>query len=119
MIDIILHAGRSALDIALYTLLPIMVVLMIAMRLLEAYGVLDKLVTWLGPITRPFGLPGLGAVALLQGSLISFIAPLPTMKLMETRGLSTRRLGTTLAVVLAIAPANATFPLATLVFPLG
>jgi spore maturation protein SpmB len=119
MIDIILHAGRSALDIALYTLLPIMVVLMIVIRILEAYGVLDKLVTWLAPITRPFGLPGLGAIALLQGSLISFIAPLPTMRLMETRGLSTRHLGATLAGVLAIAPANATFPLATLGLPIG
>ena len=112
MIDVILCAGRSALEVALYTLLPIMVLLTIIMRLLEAYGVLDKLVLWLTPIARPFGLPGLGALALLQGSLISFIAPLPTMKAMEARGVSTRGLGATLAGVLAIAPANATFPLA-------
>jgi sorbitol-specific phosphotransferase system component IIBC len=34
-INIVLHAGRSAVDVALYTLLPIMVVMMIVMRLLE------------------------------------------------------------------------------------
>lgn len=113
MIDIILSAGRSALDVALYTLLPIMVLLTIIMRVLESYGVLDKLVNWLTPIARPFGLPGLGALALLQGSLISFIAPLPTMKAMEARGISNRGLAATLAGVLAIAPANATFPLST------
>lgn len=119
MIDVILHAGRSALDVALYTLLPIMVVLMILMRILEAWGVLDKMVKWLAPIARPFGLTGMGALALLQGSLISFIAPLPTMKVMETRGTSDRHLGATLAGVLAIAPANATFPLATMGLPVG
>ncbi|WP_206610373.1 nucleoside recognition domain-containing protein [Croceibacterium ferulae] len=119
MIDVILQAGRITLDVVLYTLLPIMVVLMIVMRILEVYGILDKLVTWLTPVTRPFGLPGLGAVALLQGSLVSFIAPLPTMKVMETRGLSNRHLGATLAGVLASAPANATFPLATLGLPIG
>lgn len=119
MIEVILHAGRIAFDVALYSLLPIMIVLMIVMRILEVYGVRDKLVTWLAPVTRPFGLPGLGAVALLQGSFISFIAPLPTMKVMETRGLSNRHLGATLAGVLAIAPANATFPLATLGLPIG
>ena len=31
-IDVLLHAGRSAVDVALYTLLPIMVLMMIVMR---------------------------------------------------------------------------------------
>lgn len=119
MIEVILHAGKSALDVALYNLLPILIVLMIFMRVLEAYGILEKLVTWLGPVTRPFGLPGLGAVALLQGTFISFIAPLPTMKIMEMKGVSNRHLGATLAGVLAIAPANASFPLAPLGLPIG
>lgn len=119
MIEVILHAGKSALDVALYNLLPILIVLMIFMRILEAYGILEKLVTWLSPVTRPFGLPGLGAVAILQGTLISFIAPLPTMKIMEMRGVSNRHLGATLAGVLAIAPANASFPLAPLGLPIG
>lgn len=119
MIEVILHAGKSALDVALYNLLPILIVLMIFMRVLESFGILEKLVTWLAPVTNPFGLPGLGAVAILQGTLISFIAPLPTMKIMEMRGVSNRHLGATLAGVLALAPANATFPLAPLGLPIG
>lgn len=119
MIEVILHAGKSALDVALYNLLPILIVLMIFMRVLESYGILEKMVTWLAPVTKPFGLPGLGAVAILQGTLISFIAPLPTMKIMEMRGVSNRHLGATLAGVLALAPANATFPLAPLGLPIG
>jgi sorbitol-specific phosphotransferase system component IIBC len=31
-IDVLLHAGRSAVDVALYTLLPIMILMMIVMR---------------------------------------------------------------------------------------
>jgi len=31
-IDVLLHAGRSAVDVALYTLLPITVLMMIVMR---------------------------------------------------------------------------------------
>lgn len=40
VIDIILAAGHSALDVSLYTLLPIMVVMTIVLCLLEVYGVL-------------------------------------------------------------------------------
>jgi sorbitol-specific phosphotransferase system component IIBC len=57
-IDIVLHAGRTAVDVALYTLLPIMVVMMVLMRFLEAHGVLDRIVSWLTPLARPFGLTG-------------------------------------------------------------
>ncbi|SDH88701.1 hypothetical protein SAMN05216338_1014130 [Bradyrhizobium sp. Rc2d] len=39
-IEIVLHAGRSAVDVALYTLLPIIVLMTIAMRFLEVSGVL-------------------------------------------------------------------------------
>ena len=111
VVDVVLHAGRSAVDVSLYTLLPIMVVLMILMRVLEAKGVLDQIVAWLTPLTRPFGLPGMGVLAMIQISFISFVAPLPTMALMEDRGTSNRHLAATLAAVLAMAPANATFPL--------
>jgi sorbitol-specific phosphotransferase system component IIBC len=65
-INIVLHAGRSAVDVALYTLRPIMVVMMIVMRLLEACGVLDKPMTWLAPVARPFGLTGLSVLAMIQ-----------------------------------------------------
>jgi hypothetical protein len=59
-IDVLLHAGRSAVDVALYTLLPIMVLMMIVMRAPEASGALDKIVALLTPVVRPFGLTGLG-----------------------------------------------------------
>lgn len=112
VIGIVLHAGRSSVDVALYTLLPIMVVMMIAMRLLEAAGVLDTLLRILAPLARPFGLTGLGVLAMIQISFVSFVAPLPTLALMEDRGASDRHLATALAAVLAMAPANAVFPLA-------
>lgn len=35
IVDVILSAGRSALDVSLYTLFPIMVVMTIVLRLLE------------------------------------------------------------------------------------
>lgn len=118
-IDVITRAGHSALDVALYTLLPIMVVMTIALRLLEVYGVIDRLVVWLTPVVRPFGLTGLAAVAVLQSSLISFIAPLPTLRMMENKGVSKRDLAAALAGVFATAPANATYPLGAFGLGLG
>lgn len=111
-ISVVLHAGRSAVDVALYTLLPIMVVMMILMRLLEASGILDRIVAWLAPLAKPFGLTGLAVLAMVQISFISFVAPLPTLALMEDRGTSDRHLAAALAAVLSMAPANAVFPLA-------
>lgn len=113
-IDVVLHAGRSAVDVALYTLLPILAVMMIVMRALEASGLLDRVVAWLAPLVRPFGLTGLGVLAMIQISFISFVAPMPTLALMEDRGASDRHLAAALAAVLAMAPANALFPLASL-----
>ncbi|QHJ00240.1 nucleoside recognition family protein [Xylophilus rhododendri] len=112
LIDVILHAGRSAVDTALYTLLPIMVVMMILMRWLEVRGVTGRLVAWLAPVARPFGLPGLGVLAMVQITLVSFAAPMPTLALMDRQGIPSRQLAATLAAMLAMAPANAMFPLA-------
>jgi spore maturation protein SpmB len=111
-IDVVLHAGRSAVDVALYTLLPIMALMMIAMRVLEASGILDRIVALLSPIVRPFGLTGLGVLAMIQISFVSFVAPLTTLTLMDDRGASDRRLAAAFAAVLAMAPANSLFPLA-------
>ena len=44
VIDIILQAGRAAVELSLFVLLPVMIVMLAVMRLLEAYGVLDWLV---------------------------------------------------------------------------
>jgi spore maturation protein SpmB len=119
LIDILLEAGRSALDVSLYTLLPIMVVMMIAMRLLEASGILDWIIRLAGPVLKPFGLNGLGALAMLQIGLVSFIAPVTTLVLMDDRGEPDRRLAATFAAVMGMAPANAVFPLAAMGLHVG
>jgi len=114
VIEILLQAGRSAVDVALYTLLPIMVAMMVLMRLLEVHGILGRLVRLTAPIVRPFGITGLAVVAMLQISFVSFVAPVTTLALMDDRGESDRRLAAAFAAVLAMAPANAIFPLAAL-----
>ena len=58
LIDVILRAGRSAVALSLFVLLPVMVVMLSLMRLLEARGVLDWLVARLAPLLRPLGLTG-------------------------------------------------------------
>ena len=55
-ISIIMSAGKTSVDVALYTLLPIMVVMLIVMKYLEVRGVLDVIVRWLAPLLKPFGL---------------------------------------------------------------
>ena len=70
---------------------------------------LDRIVVLLSPLARPFGLSGLGVLAMIQVSFVSFVAPITTLALMEDRGASDRRLAAAFAAVLAMAPANALF----------
>ncbi len=119
LIDIILKAGRSAIELALFILLPVMVVMLSLMRLLEARGALDWLVARLTPLLRPFGLTGLGSFAALQINFVSFAAPLATLSMMEQRGNSDRHLAATLAMVFAMAQANAAFPMLTMGLSFG
>ncbi len=114
LIDIILKAGRSAVELSLFILLPVMVVMLSLMRLLEARGALDWLVAALTPVLRPFGLTGLGVFAALQINFVSFAAPMATLTMMEQRGASDRHLAATLAMVFAMAQANAAFPMLTM-----
>lgn len=114
MIDILLPAGRAAIDLALFVLLPVMVVMLSLMRVLEAKGLLDWGVARLTPGVRPFGLTGLGLFAALQINFVSFAAPVATLAMMEQRGASDRHLAATLAMVFAMAQANASLPLAAL-----
>lgn len=109
--DIILRAGRSAVELAFFILLPVMVVMLSLMRLLEAKGVLDVLVARLAPLLRPFGLSGLAIFAMLQISFVSFAAPIATLAMMDQRGASNRHLAATLAMVLAMAQANISIPM--------
>ncbi|HLO64060.1 MAG TPA: nucleoside recognition domain-containing protein [Azonexus sp.] len=119
LIDLILKAGRSAVELSLFILLPVMVVMLSLMRLLEARGALDWVVPKLGPLLRPFGLTGLGVFAALQINFVSFAAPMATLTMMEQRGTSDRHLAATLAMVLAMAQANAAFPMLTMGLKFG
>ena len=119
LVDLILKAGRSAVELSLFVLLPVMVVMLSLMRLLEARGVLDRAVRLLAPLLRPFGLTGLGVFAALQINFVSFAAPLATLTMMEQRGASDRHLAATLAMVFAMAQANAAFPMLTMGLDFG
>ncbi|HEY6898418.1 MAG TPA: nucleoside recognition domain-containing protein [Rhodocyclaceae bacterium] len=119
VLALLLQSGRAAVELVLFVLLPVMIVMLTLMRLLEARGVLDWLVARVAPLLRPFGLTGLGVFAALQVNFVSFAAPLATLTLMEQRGTSNRHLAATLAMVLAMAQANASFPMAALGLKLG
>ena len=119
LIDVILKAGRSAIELSLFILLPIMVVMLSVMRLLEARGVMDWLVARLAPVLRPVGLTGLSVFAALQISFVSFAAPIATLSMMEQRGASDRHLAATLAMVFAMGQANVVFPMAALDLRIG
>jgi spore maturation protein SpmB len=111
LIEVILKAGRSAVELSLFILLPVMVVMLSLMRLLEAKGVLDWLVSKLAPVLKPFGLTGLGIFAALQINFVSFAAPVATLTMMDQRGASDRHIAATLAMVMAMAQANVVFPM--------
>ncbi len=118
-IDIILKAGRSAVELSLFVLLPVMVVMLSLMRLLEARGVLDWVVSRVAPLLKPFGLSGLGVFAALQVNFVSFAAPMVTLTMMDQRGASDRHIAATLAMVFAMAQANASLPMMTMGLDIG
>lgn len=110
-VEIILRSGKSALDLALYTLLPVLVVMMALMKLAEARGVLDRIARILQPALRFFGIPGAGVFAMLQLLLVSFAAPVATFSVMEKDGTARRRIAATLAMVLTMSQANVIYPM--------
>ncbi|MCG7981703.1 MAG: nucleoside recognition family protein [Candidatus Thiodiazotropha lotti] len=109
--ELILHAGRAGVELAFFVLLPVMIVMLTLMRLLEARGVLDWIVSRVTPLLLPFGITGLGVFALIQILFVSFAAPLATLTMMNKSGISRRHIAATLALVLASAQANVTFPM--------
>ncbi|MBS1143421.1 MAG: nucleoside recognition family protein [Proteobacteria bacterium] len=119
LIEIILKAGRSAVELAFFVLLPVMVVMLSLMRLLEARGVLDWVVARLAPLLKPVGLTGLGVFAALQINFVSFAAPMATLTMMEQRGASDRHIAATLAMVFAMSQANAALPMMTMGLDFG
>lgn len=119
LIEILLKAGRSAVELSLFILLPVMVVMLSLMRLLEARGALDWVVAKLAPVLKPFGLTGLGVFAALQINFVSFAAPMATLTMMDQRGASDRHIAATLAMVFAMSQANAALPMMTMGLDIG
>jgi spore maturation protein SpmB len=111
-VKIILMSGKSGLDLALYTLLPVLVVMMAIMKVVEARGILALIARLVQPVLRLFGVPGAGAFAMVQLLLVSFAAPLATFNIMEKDGTARRGIAATLALVLTMSQANVVFPMA-------
>ena len=111
IIGIIMSAGRASVDVALYTLIPVMVVMLIIMKYLEQKGVLDFIVRLTTPLLGPFGVTGLGIFALIQLNFVSFAAPLAALAMMEKRGTSDRHLAASLAMLFAMGQGNVFYPL--------
>ncbi len=109
--NIILASGRAGIELALFVLLPFMIVMLTFMRILEAKGVLNWVVERISPVLRPFGLPGLGVFALLQVLFVSVAAPVATLAIMDKSNITRRHIAATLAMVFTAAQANVTFPM--------
>lgn len=114
-----LASGRTALDLALYLLLPVMVIMLAMMQALEARGLLARVARLLAPPLRPFGIPGTGVFAMLQLLLVSFAGPIATLSVQDRDGTHQRRIAATLAMVLAMPQANVLFPMAAAGMNLG
>ena len=118
-IKIILASGKSALDLALYILLPVLVIMMALMKVVEARGLLALVARLLSPLLKRVGIPGTGVFAMLQLLLVSFAAPLATLTIMEKDHTARRQIAATLAMVFTMSQANAVFPLVAVGLNLG
>lgn len=118
-IKIVLQSGKTALELALYVLLPVLVIMMAVMKVVEARGLLALVARFIQPVLKLFGVPGAGVFAMLQLLLVSFAAPLATLTIMEKDGTARRRIAATLAMLLAMSQANAVFPLVAVGLNLG
>lgn len=113
IIGMVLEAGQKGVDLSLYTILPIMVIMLGIMKVLDEKNILSWLVKGAAPVLLIFGLPGIGVFAIIQILFVSFAAPVATLKLMENNAaISDARIAATLAAILVMAQANAVFPLA-------
>lgn len=113
VLNLMIRSGETGINLTLYTLLPIMVIMMALMRTLEDRGLLQRFAVLVSPVLILFGLPGLGVFAILQILLINFAAPIATLKIMEhDENITDSMRSATLAAILVMSQANATFPLA-------
>ena len=118
-IKIVLQSGKTALDLGIYVLLPVLVIMMALMKVVEARGLLALVARALQPVLKVFGVPGAGAFAIMQLLFVSFAAPLATLAIMEKDGTSRRRIAATLAMVFTMSQANVVFPMVAVGLNLG
>lgn len=111
IINVIMSAGKSSVDIALYTLIPIMVVMLVIMSFLDAKGVLDIIIKSATPLLRPFGVTGMAIFAMFQITFVSFAAPLASLTMMDRRGTSDRHMAATLAMLFSMGQGNVFYAL--------
>lgn len=112
-IKMMLASGRTGVELSLYTILPMMVIMMAVMHVLDKKGILRLVAKGFAPALIVFGLPGLGVFAILQILFISFAAPVATLHILEhDESVSDAGIAATLAAILVMAQANAAFPLA-------
>jgi spore maturation protein SpmB len=119
LIRIMLQSGKAGLDLALYVLLPVLVIMMAIMKVVEARGILALVARLVQPLLRVFGIPGAGAFAILQLLLVSFAAPLATLAIMEKDGTGRRHIAATLAMIFTMSQANVVFPMVAVGLNLG
>lgn len=119
VIKIMLQSGKAGIDLALYVLLPVLVIMMAIMKVVEARGLLALIARLVQPLLRLFGVPGAGAFAILQLLLVSFAAPLATLAIMEKDGTGRRHIAATLAMVFTMSQANVVFPMVAVGLDLG
>jgi spore maturation protein SpmB len=119
VVKIILQSGKSGLDLALYVLLPVLVIMMALMKVVEARGILALIARAVQPVLRVFGVPGAGAFAMLQLLLVSFAAPLATLAIMEKDGTARRQIAATLAMIFTMSQANVIYPMVAVGLNLG
>jgi spore maturation protein SpmB len=118
-IKIVLQSGKTALELALYVLLPVLVIMMALMKVVEAKGLLALVARLIQPVLRFFGVPGAGVFAMLQLLLVSFAAPVATLSIMEKDCTARRGIAATLAMLFTMSQANAVFPLVAVGLNLG
>jgi spore maturation protein SpmB len=112
-LELLLASGRKGFELAFFVLMPIMVFMMAFMRVLDKKGLLRLAAIYAAPALVLFGLPGLGVFAVLQILLVSFAAPVSTFRIMDQDvDIPDRKIAATLAGILCMSQANATFPLA-------
>lgn len=111
LVSMMLEAGKSGLDMALYILLPIMVIMLAFMKLLDTKGVLTWLCNKVAPFSHTFGIPGIGVFAALKLTFISFAAPMASLSLMDSKRFNKRHIAATLAMIFTMSQGNATFPM--------